>query len=148
MATKKNRLTLYIVVALIAGIVTGFYLNTNYVQQENKQIAVSSVAIGTLQTQLKQIPDTNSTSYKALQVQQHKLTELRNSTTDKREHKLELFALLSDIFMRLIKMIVAPLVFTTLVAGVAKVGDIKAVGRIGGKTLLWFTAGSFLSLYL
>jgi len=58
------------------------------------------------------------------------------------------FSILSDIFLRLIKMIIAPLVFTTLVVGVAKQGDVKAVGRIGGKTLLWFIAGSLLSLFL
>eukprot|EP01132_Coremiostelium_polycephalum_P018692 gene18692-22266_t len=45
-------------------------------------------------------------------------------------------------------MIVAPLVFSTLVVGVAKVGDIKAVGRIGGKTMLWFLSASLLSLVL
>ena len=45
-------------------------------------------------------------------------------------------------------MIVAPLVFTTLVVGVAKLGDIKAVGRIGGKTLLWFLSASLISLLL
>jgi Na+/H+-dicarboxylate symporter len=45
-------------------------------------------------------------------------------------------------------MIVAPLVFTTLVVGVARLGDIKTVGRVGGKTLLWFLSASFLSLLL
>ncbi len=45
-------------------------------------------------------------------------------------------------------MIIAPLVFTTLVVGVAKQGNLKAVGRIGGKALLWFIAGSFVSLFL
>jgi Na+/H+-dicarboxylate symporter len=45
-------------------------------------------------------------------------------------------------------MIVAPLVFTTLVVGVAKVGDIKAVGRIGGKTMLWFVSATLVSLLL
>ena len=45
-------------------------------------------------------------------------------------------------------MIVAPLVFTTLVVGIAKLGDIKSVGRIGAKTLLWFLGASFLSLLL
>ncbi|HWZ02555.1 MAG TPA: dicarboxylate/amino acid:cation symporter, partial [Mucilaginibacter sp.] len=41
-----------------------------------------------------------------------------------------------------------PLVFTTLVVGVAKVGDINAVGRIGGKTLLWFLSATLVSLLL
>jgi Na+/H+-dicarboxylate symporter len=61
---------------------------------------------------------------------------------------VQYFTILSDIFLRLIKMIVAPLVFTTLVVGVAKVGDIKAVGRIGGKTLLWFLSATLVSLLL
>jgi Na+/H+-dicarboxylate symporter len=56
--------------------------------------------------------------------------------------------LLSDIFMRLIKMIIAPLVFSVLVVGVAKVGDFKSVGRIGGKTILYFTAAAIISLLL
>ncbi|HEV3327568.1 MAG TPA: cation:dicarboxylase symporter family transporter, partial [Puia sp.] len=54
----------------------------------------------------------------------------------------------TDVFLRLIKMIIAPLVFSTLVVGIAKLGDIKAVGRIGGKALLWFLFASFLSLFL
>src|SRR5688572_18405080 len=58
------------------------------------------------------------------------------------------FSLLPDIFLRLIKMIVAPLVFFTLVVGIAKLGDIKSVGRIGGKTLLWFISASLMSLLL
>lgn len=45
---------------------------------------------------------------------------------------------LGDIFIRLIKMIVVPIVFSSLVVGVAGVGDIKQVGKIGGKTLLYF----------
>jgi Na+/H+-dicarboxylate symporter len=55
---------------------------------------------------------------------------------------------LTDIFLRLIKMIIAPLVFSTLVTGIAKLGDIRSVGRIGGKTLLWFLGASLLSLLL
>jgi len=56
--------------------------------------------------------------------------------------------ILTDVFLRLIKMIIAPLVFSTLVVGVARLGDIKAVGRIGGKTMLWFISASFISLLL
>jgi Na+/H+-dicarboxylate symporter len=56
--------------------------------------------------------------------------------------------LLSDIFMRLIKMIIAPLVFSVLVVGIAKVGDFKSVGRIGIKTLLYFTVLAVVSLLL
>src|ERR1700722_7064823 len=53
-----------------------------------------------------------------------------------------------DVFLRLIKMIIAPLVFSTLVDGIAQLGDIRSVGRIGGKTLLWLMCASFLSLFL
>ncbi len=57
-------------------------------------------------------------------------------------------SVLTDIFLRLIKMIIAPLVFSTLVVGIAKLGDVKTVGRIGGKTLLWFMGASLMSLFL
>ncbi len=53
-----------------------------------------------------------------------------------------------DIFLRLIKMVIAPLIFCTLVVGIAKLGDIRSVGRIGGKTLLWFMGASLVSLFL
>src|SRR5436190_12427937 len=56
--------------------------------------------------------------------------------------------MLATIFIRLVQMIISPLVFTTLVVGIAKLGDIKAVGRIGGKTLLWFVSASLMSLLL
>jgi len=49
-------------------------------------------------------------------------------------------SLITDIFLRLIKMIIAPLVFSTLVVGVAHMGDTKAVGRIGAKAMAWFVA--------
>jgi Na+/H+-dicarboxylate symporter len=45
-------------------------------------------------------------------------------------------------------MIIAPLVFTTLVVGIAKLGDIKTVGRVGGKALLWFISASLMSLLI
>ena len=101
-ANKSNRLTLFIVIAMLAGIITGYLLHEH----------------------------------------------ITGKTADAQKDILEPFSLLADIFLRLIKMIVAPLVFTTLVVGVAKQGDIKAVGRIGGKTLLWFIGGSFVSLFL
>jgi len=66
--------------------------------------------------------------------------------------ELDVFAsrisILSDIFLRLIKMIIAPLVFATLVVGVAKVGDFKSVGRIGLKTILYFQFATILALLL
>ncbi|MEY3500497.1 MAG: hypothetical protein RL308_2166 [Bacteroidota bacterium] len=56
--------------------------------------------------------------------------------------------LLATIFIRLVQMIISPLVFTTLVVGIAKLGDIKAVGRIGGKAMGWFFTASFVSLLI
>ncbi|OAB29173.1 Na+/H+-dicarboxylate symporter [Flavobacterium fryxellicola] len=56
--------------------------------------------------------------------------------------------ILATIFIRLVQMIISPLVFTTLVVGIAKLGDIKAVGRIGGKAMGWFFTASFVSLLL
>lgn len=56
--------------------------------------------------------------------------------------------LLPTIFLRLIKMIIAPLVFATLVAGIARMGDGHAVGRVGIKALAWFMGASLLSLTL
>ena len=56
--------------------------------------------------------------------------------------------LLSTVFIRLVQMIIAPLVFTTLVVGIAKLGDIKTVGRVGGKAILWFITASLLSLLI
>jgi len=56
------------------------------------------------------------------------------------------FSLLSDIFLRLIKMIIAPLVLATLVGGIAHMGDGAAVGRVGLKTMIWFLGASLASL--
>ena len=56
--------------------------------------------------------------------------------------------LLSTIFIRLVQMIIAPLVFTTLVVGIAKLGDLKTVGRVGGKAILWFVTASLASLLI
>ncbi len=56
--------------------------------------------------------------------------------------------MLATIFIRLVQMIISPLVFTTLVVGIAKLGDIKAVGRIGGKAMGWFFSASFISLLI
>jgi Na+/H+-dicarboxylate symporter len=61
---------------------------------------------------------------------------------------LSVFSAITDIFLRLVKMIIAPLVIATLVVGMAKMGDPKVVGRIGLKALLWFFSASLLSLLL
>ncbi|TCU59744.1 Na+/H+-dicarboxylate symporter [Novosphingobium sp. PhB57] len=58
------------------------------------------------------------------------------------------FRLLPDVFLKLIKMIIAPLVFATIVTGISGMGDSAALGRIGGKALGWFISASLISLGL
>jgi Na+/H+-dicarboxylate symporter len=96
---KSNRLTLYIVIAMIAGVILGYFVHEN---------------AG---------PDTIQSFSKNLK-------------------------LFTTIFLRLVQMIIAPLVFSTLVVGIAKLGDLKTVGRVGGKALLWFVSASLVSLLL
>ena len=204
----RNRLTLYIGIALVAGIIAGFTLNKYYIGTENARIvnaelqsndlhqkmkiyesisdSVSYIFLSALQKDLSSkkkqaeenllntgdgissfanirsitdslrsvnsrlfaLTDTANPVYKELQKQKELVSIQKNNSIKSRDKKLDWFTVLADIFLRLIKMIVAPLVFTTLVVGVAKLGDIKSVGRIGGKTLLWFLSASLLSLLL
>ena len=58
------------------------------------------------------------------------------------------FSILTTLFLRLIKMIIAPLVFATLVVGIAHMGDTAALGRVGLKSLAWFLGASLMSLLL
>jgi len=58
------------------------------------------------------------------------------------------FHLIADIFLHLIKMIIAPLVFSTLVAGITHMGDSAALGRIGGRAIAWFLIASLISISL
>ena len=57
-------------------------------------------------------------------------------------------SLVTDLFLRLIKMIIAPLVLSTLVVGIAHMGSGGALGRIGAKTMGWFICASLVSLLL
>jgi len=56
--------------------------------------------------------------------------------------------LLGTLFIRMVQMIIAPLVFCTLVVGIAKMGDMKMVGRVGAKAMAWFLSASVVSLLL
>ena len=58
------------------------------------------------------------------------------------------FSILTTLFLRLIKMIIAPLVFSTLVVGIAHMGDTGALGRVGLRAVGWFLCASLLSLTL
>ena len=103
---KPNRQTLYVVIALVLGIVVGEVLNVTL--GGSGEINPSPL--------LSQV--------------------------------IAVFTVLTDIFLRLVKMIIAPLVISTLVVGMAKMGDINTVGRIGIKALLWFFSASLFSLLL
>ncbi len=96
---KSNKLTRYIVIAMIAGMILGYIIHTQS----------TPVFIESFSKNIK---------------------------------------LLTTVFLRLVQMIIAPLVFSTLVVGIAKLGDLQAVGRVGGKALLWFVSASFTSLCL
>jgi Na+/H+-dicarboxylate symporter len=60
----------------------------------------------------------------------------------------EYLSIVTTLFLRLIKMIIAPLVFSTLVAGIAHMGDIAALGRVGLRSLGWFIGATIVSLTL
>jgi Na+/H+-dicarboxylate symporter len=98
-----KRLTMFIVLGLVLGLVTGWAIN----------LAVDDGTAASA-AQLKEIAG--------------------------------YFSILTTIFLRLIKMIIAPLVFSTLVAGIAHMGDGRALGRIGARALGWFVCASLTSL--
>ena len=58
------------------------------------------------------------------------------------------FSIVTSLFLRLIKMIIAPLVFSTLVVGIAHMGDTRALGRVGFRSVGWFLTASLISLTL
>lgn len=145
---KKSNLTLYIFIALVIGVITGYIYNARVINTINLNVNTADAQIKAINTKLVLLKDSTTADYAALQAQKVQQLKISKDNNSIREDKLEGFTILSDIFLRLIKMIVAPLVFTTLVVGVAKVGDIKAVGRIGGKTMLWFLSATLVSLLL
>ncbi|MBI2269089.1 MAG: dicarboxylate/amino acid:cation symporter [Bacteroidetes bacterium] len=75
-------------------------------------------------------------------IAEEQVTALQNQA----QHIGDRFQLLSDIFLRLIKMIITPLVFSLLLVGIAKAGDFKVVGRLGLKTILYFTFAALIAL--
>jgi Na+/H+-dicarboxylate symporter len=141
-----TKLPLYILVGLLAGVVLGIVLHANYLADDNTTIQTIERGVQEITRQLSRESDRNVRFQ--LEQQQKDLSQQHSAVLAARDKKVEPFSLLADMFLRLIKMIVAPLVFTTLVVGVAKLGDINSVGRIGSKTLGWFISASFISLLL
>ncbi|HEY4545783.1 MAG TPA: dicarboxylate/amino acid:cation symporter [Pedomonas sp.] len=70
------------------------------------------------------------------------------ATPDSAKEIAGYFSIVTDVFLRLIKMIIAPLVFSTLVVGIAHMEDSASVGRVGLKTMVWFLGASAVSLTL
>jgi Na+/H+-dicarboxylate symporter len=143
---QKNKLTFYIFIALVLGVFTGYLYNIKVINKINNKMFSTEASVKKIDLQLATLHDTTLAEFKILKLRRFETVKLKQALDTSRDDRLIGFTLLSDIFLRLIKMIVAPLVFTTLVVGVAKVGDINAVGRIGGKTLLWFLGATLVSL--
>ena len=58
----------------------------------------------------------------------------------------EAIGVVGDIFLRLLKMIIIPLIFTSLVCGVASLGDARSVGRVGLRTMLYYATSTTLAI--
>jgi len=155
---KKNLLIVSILVAMILGVITGAIINSGYTSYFKEQ----KEKIGTAQAPLKDQPlifkitedpekqGKKETATAQFPEKEQKFLHKRLEKQEKQQKKeaASFFSLLSDIFLRLIKMIIAPLVFAVLVVGVAKIGDFKTVGRMGIKTLVYFTGATLIALML
>lgn len=128
---KKNLLIRYILLAMLLGIVIGFFINLRLTSQKPEP---------------SQWLDRSQNQTVQEQVSKHLHSYSETVFRQSKKAAAAPFAVMSDIFLHLIKMIIAPLVLAVLVLGVAKLGDIKSVGRIGLKTLLYFTAATLIAL--
>lgn len=131
---KKNKLITLILLAMLVGLVVGYFIN----------VSVSKNKFVYTRKGIEQITD--PTAKKAVEKGVAKYEE--KCFREAKKNVASNYSLLSDIFLHLIKMIIAPLVLAVLVLGVAKVGDFKSVGRIGLKTLIYFTSATLIALAL
>lgn len=129
---KKNKLISLILISMLVGVFVGFLINQSITQNKFEFPKQNIESI------------TNPLIKKHVQKEISKYEE-KNFKELKKEVSSN-FSILSDIFLHLIKMIIAPLVLAVLVIGVAKVGDFKSVGRIGLKTLVYFTTATLIAL--
>jgi Na+/H+-dicarboxylate symporter len=136
MFSKKNRLITIIIISMILGIILGYSINKSLTNNSPKieQSYIKQISKGNIEVEKKLV--TIVSKMEKDQLKQAKKKVAAN------------YSILSDIFLRLIKMIIAPLVLSVLVMGVAKVGDFKSVGRIGAKTIIYFTFATLLALGL
>jgi Na+/H+-dicarboxylate symporter len=128
---KKNILIVSILVAMLLGVIVGAIINKGYTSNF---------------TEIKQNIITNNSSLLSKEKQKFLIRQIDKDEKLLKKEASSPFSLLSDIFLRLIKMIIAPLVFSVLVVGVAKIGDFKTVGRMGIKTLVYFTCATLIAL--
>jgi Na+/H+-dicarboxylate symporter len=131
---KANTLIFWIIIAMIIGLFVGYLINSSLTK--NKLVVSESMSSSITQAPVKEAV-------------QKALVKYENKVFKEQKKKVAgYFSILSDIFLHLIKMIIAPLVLAVLVMGVAKVGDFKSVGRIGLKTLIYFTSATLIALAL
>ncbi|RZL30595.1 MAG: cation:dicarboxylase symporter family transporter, partial [Pedobacter sp.] len=107
---KKNKLTLFIFIALIAGIALGYILNVNSIDVYNQNILNADAKVKSIEVNIAKTTDTTTAAFTQLKADKKANSKIKRENEEIREKKLEYFNLLSDIFLRLIKMIVAPLV--------------------------------------
>ncbi|MCX7728069.1 MAG: cation:dicarboxylase symporter family transporter [Bacteroidia bacterium] len=119
---RKNKLITLILIALILGIIVGYFINNHYSEIETSLL--------------------NEHTHSLMKAQIQKDFKLLKENTASH------FSLLSEIFLRLIKMIIAPLVISILISGIGKIENIATLGRIGLKTLVYFYIMTFIALLL
>lgn len=127
---KKNALIFSILIAMVFGVLVGAVINKKYTSTF-AEVKQSILSVNSSLPQKQQ-------QFLAKQIDKDEKLQKKEASSP--------FSLLSDIFLRLIKMIIAPLVFSVLVVGVAKIGDFKTVGRMGVKTLVYFTTATLIAL--
>ncbi len=133
----KNKLLLFILIALAIGIVTGTIINLQ-VEPELKTLDVPK------QVFYDKIADKKLAEHQ-FDVYNEKITAMKS---DYKKSLAVPFNMASKIFLLLIKMIIAPLVFSVLVLGIGKIGDIRIMGRIGAKTILYFLLATVVALFI
>ncbi len=128
---KKNALIISILIAMLLGVLVGTLINKKYTSAF---------------TEIKEETVSNYNSILPENEQHYLIKQIDRDEKQQKKEASSPFSLLSDIFLRLIKMIIAPLVFSVLIVGVAKIGDFKTVGRMGIKTLVYFTCATLIAL--
>ena len=130
---------------MFLGIITGYFLNITRIGPIVHNIDDTEKRIQALLKEKGNADSLSAIQYQAKIVAEQKV---KGSYEKEKNDSLVFYHAITDIFLRLIKMIIAPLVLCILIVGIAKLGDLKQVGRIGGKALGWFVFASLVSLFL